>query len=68
MIHDVKPPLRTFLFVSSMLCFHAFFIVEATSIPGSCSLYGLWDEKASLRKELQRDKRGKGNSLARQEL
>ena len=24
-----------------MLCFHVFFIVEATSIPRSCSLYGL---------------------------
>ena len=50
MIHDVKPPLRTFLFVSSMLCFHAFFIVEDTSIPGSCS-YMDWEGEKKKKKQ-----------------
>ena len=45
MTHDVNP-LRTFLFVSLCAMFSCIFLmVEAPSVPGSCSLYGFWEKR-----------------------
>ena len=43
MTHDVKPLLRTFLFVSSMLCFHCIFHYQGHFY--SWILFIIWTER-----------------------
>ena len=59
-------PLYLFPFV---LCFHAFlFMVEATSVPGSCSLYGFWEKRYLWKKRCHLRMRGGGSIQAENEL
>ena len=62
-------PLRTFLFVSLWALFSCIFLmVEATSVPGSCSLYGFWEKRYLWKKRDHLRMRGGGSIQAENEL
>ena len=51
MFHDVKPLLRTFLLVSSMLCFHCIFHYRGHFY--SWILFIIWTERGAEKKVLE---------------